>query len=185
VSIPQSYRSGPSRADTSTLEIPLPRGAERKQVCPRARRRWTWAACGLVLGVFVSSAGVVGAAYAGVIAPGPAGAGGFVVTAVPPRTVAETSPTDAPAPPDADAASGPRTSVGDGTWKVGEDIAPGRYTTAGADGSSCYYARLKSNDGSVGDVIDIKVTNGPASVVVRPTDGYLKTAYCRTWNRVG
>jgi hypothetical protein len=83
------------------------------------------------------------------------------------------------------AGSGPRTSVGDGTWRVGEDIAPGKYATAGPDGSSCYYARLKSNDGGVGDIIDIKVTNGPADVVIRPTDGYFKTAYCSTWNKVG
>jgi hypothetical protein len=196
VSIPQSYRSGFNHPDAATLEIPVPRQARpatrpqpRLEAPVRPRRRWTWVVGGLALGLVVSSAGLLAAAYVGFIALDPTTTARFVPTAAP-SPVAPTPQTPpveavpAAAPTAADATSGPRTRVGDGMWKVGDDIEPGRYTTAGADGSSCYYARLKSTDGRVGDIIDIEVTNGPATVVIRPTDGYFKTAYCSTWTKV-
>jgi hypothetical protein len=59
----------------------------------------------------------------------------------PPEVVTVTAP--APAPPRA----GPLTTVGDGVWEVGVDVAAGKYKTAGTDSYGCYYARLKNNDG--------------------------------------
>jgi hypothetical protein len=198
VSIPQSYRSRPSRGELDTTEIPVQRQvppAPRQQpasgVPVRSRRGRAWAAGGLALGlVVVGAAGVLAIANASLLASGPVTAGRLVAIAAPPRVVSAsgTSPSRAAAvtaAPDAKAGSGPRTSVGDGTWKVGDDVAPGTYTTAGPDGSSCYYARLRNHDGGVGDIIDLEVTNGPASVVIRPTDGYFKTTHCSTWNRIG
>lgn len=46
--------------------------------------------------------------------------------------------------------------VGAGVWAVGEEIAPGTYTTDASDGDafdSCYWARLSGFSGELGDVI--------------------------------
>jgi PASTA domain/Protein of unknown function (DUF732) len=59
--------------------------------------------------------------------------------------------------PAAPAAPQPLTEVTPGTYEVGTgdgQVAPGKYKSSGPDGGVvCYYARLKSNDGSNGDII--------------------------------
>jgi hypothetical protein len=76
-------------------------------------------------------------------------------------TTATTKPKPAPAP---------EQTFGDGIYKVGADIKPGSYRTAG--GSNCYYARLRTDDNS--DIIANNITSGPQRMTVRSTDGYVE-----------
>jgi hypothetical protein len=73
-------------------------------------------------------------------------------------TTATTKPKPAPAP---------ETTFSDGIYKVGVDIKPGSYRTAG--GSNCYYARLRTDDNS--DIIANNITSGPQRMTVRSSDG--------------
>ncbi|WP_142104538.1 hypothetical protein [Pseudonocardia cypriaca] len=87
----------------------------------------------------------------------------------------------APAPP---APSGPLTTFGDGTWEVGVDIVPGKYKTSGPAPSgfgNCYHARLKTGDGSVGDILDNNNSKGPVTVTIKESDGYFESQGCADW----
>lgn len=98
---------------------------------------------------------------------------------VPEPTTTKPAPTAAPTKP-----AGPRTSFGEGVWEVGVDIAAGKYKTTGSDGYGCYYARLKTGDGSLGDIIDNNDTDGPATVTIKSSDGYFDTSGCAAWSKV-
>jgi hypothetical protein len=65
---------------------------------------------------------------------------------------------------------------GDGIYKVGSDLQPGTYKTAGASG--CYYAILNSTDTS--DIADNNNIDGPAFVTVR-SGQYLESSRCDDW----
>lgn len=86
-----------------------------------------------------------------------------------------------PAPPVAAALS---TSFDAGTYEVGTgngQIPPGKYKSPGPDGSisgMCYYARLRSNDGSVNDIIANDISQGPSVLTVKASDGYIKISGC-------
>ncbi|GAA3145852.1 hypothetical protein ACFQ0X_37505 [Streptomyces rectiviolaceus] len=76
---------------------------------------------------------------------------------------------------------------GDGTFVVGAEIKPGTYRTAGpADNiiDNCYWARLKSTSGDVGDIIANGNTKGPATVTVSPGDKAFQTTGCKDWAKV-
>jgi len=91
------------------------------------------------------------------------------------------TPPAAPAPPP----PGPRTTFGEGQYLVGEDIAPGRYKTAGPDKSasfpSCYWARLRNDSGEFSAIIANGNTEGPGSVTVR-TGEYLEARGPCDWS---
>lgn len=74
-------------------------------------------------------------------------------------------PAPAPVP------SGPVTTVGDGTYQVGTDMAAGRYKTSGPDGSSamnmCYVSRNKNDSGEFDAIIANQIVQGPGSVTVK------------------
>ncbi len=80
------------------------------------------------------------------------------------------------------APAGPPTSMGDGTWEVGVDVQPGKYKTAG--GSSCYWARLRKNDGGSNDIINNNVGAGPQTVTVNKGE-YFKSQRCGAWSKAG
>jgi hypothetical protein len=79
-------------------------------------------------------------------------------------------PTPAPAP-----------TFGDGLYKVGADIQPGSYRTAG--GTECYYARLRSDDTS--SIIANNLTSGPQRMTVRSSDGYVEFSGGCEWTKAG
>ncbi|HEY2058996.1 hypothetical protein [Amycolatopsis sp. NBC_01480] len=138
----------------------------------KKRRRWPW-----VLGTIVAF-GVGATAGSGGLAtqnstlaaqPAPAtrtvtaspAAPAVQTVTAPPvtQTVTVTNqPPAAPAPVQAPA--GPLTSFGDGTYKVGTDIATGSYKTSGPrdSGIECYWARLKDDSG--GNIIANDLTAG-------------------------
>lgn len=88
---------------------------------------------------------------------------------------AATAPT-APAP------AGPPSTMADGTWEIGVDVQQGKYKTAGGD--SCYWERLRHNDGSLNDTIQNYSGAGPQTVTVRAAE-YLRSQRCGTWTKVG
>jgi hypothetical protein len=72
------------------------------------------------------------------------------------------------------------TSVGNGTWIVGEDIEAGTYRTAGRDG--CYWERLSGFGGESSD----RITNGfpdedPAIVTIDESDAGFLSEDCAPW----
>ncbi|HSK22605.1 MAG TPA: hypothetical protein VK906_05500 [Egicoccus sp.] len=93
-----------------------------------------------------------------------------------------------PAPSDEDAAGEPApdpepepepepVGIGDGTYTVGEDLAPGTYRSEGS--SMCYWARLAGFSGELGDII----TNGNASTILTIAEGDVgfETSGCGDW----
>ncbi|SHL98650.1 hypothetical protein [Actinacidiphila paucisporea] len=79
--------------------------------------------------------------------------------------------------------SAPKTSMGDGMYKVGTDIAAGTYKAKG--GETCYWERNKD---ALHDVDSIKANDnvtGQAVVTITAKDAYFKTADCGTWTKTG
>jgi hypothetical protein len=75
------------------------------------------------------------------------------------------------------------TMMGDGTWAVGIDIAPGTYSTSGD--STCYWARLSSFNGEFSSIIAYALPIGPAVVTIDPTDKGFTSKDCGTWAKTG
>ncbi|GAA4529793.1 hypothetical protein GCM10023096_69140 [Nonomuraea ferruginea] len=71
------------------------------------------------------------------------------------------------------------------TLVVGVDIQPGTYRTTGPAGGTgpCYWARMNSTTGDIGDVIDAGMPSGPATVTIAATDKSFQTAGCAEWTR--
>jgi hypothetical protein len=81
--------------------------------------------------------------------------------------------------------NGPQTAFsGDGQYLVGEDIKPGTYKTAGADGSSCYWARLKNASGEFTSIIANDNIQGQTRVALKKGE-FFETSGCQDWKRVG
>jgi hypothetical protein len=81
-------------------------------------------------------------------------------------------------------ASGPKvTTFGQGTWRVGVDIAAGTYSTVAE--SSCYWARLKNFTGGL-DAINAnanKESGTKVTVTIKATDKGFLSRGCGTWKR--
>ncbi len=113
-------------------------------------------------------------------------------TPTPPPTPAPTAtpvptPTPTPVPPTPTAAptptpAGPKTSFGDGTYRVGTDIAPGLYWTAGSN--SCYFARLSGFTGSLDEIIANDNPSGQAIVLVDSGDTGFQSKRCGQWQNI-
>ena len=112
-----------------------------------------------------------------------AGCGGSSQTAVTLTSTLETTKTvTVIAPPPPPPPSVPKTIMEtDGMYRVGTDIVPGTYRTAG--GNSCYWARLRSLD--TGDVIDNNISDGPQVVRILPSDAAFMTRDCGAWQKSG
>lgn len=80
-----------------------------------------------------------------------------------------TTPVPAPAP---------KNSIeGNGTFKVGTDVMPGAYTSAGPlNGSACYWKRTAGDK-----VVDNGLTKRSPVIVIDPTDTTFTTSDCQTW----
>lgn len=73
-------------------------------------------------------------------------------------------------------------TVGDGTWVVGSDIAPGSYRTAQPVGSSCYWGVYRSgSNGS--DILDNDLPGGGHPVVTLAEGQDFKSSRCGTWEK--
>jgi hypothetical protein len=82
--------------------------------------------------------------------------------------------------------AGPATTItSDGTYLVGQDIAPGTYRSAGSvrPGQDCYWKRLASLNTS--DIIDNNGSTGPQVVEILPSDKAFYTTRCQPWTRAG
>lgn len=63
---------------------------------------------------------------------------------------------------------------------MGEDIAPGRYRSAGGD--PCYWATLSDTSGELDDIIANGLSDGGAQIVQIGEDvAYFETRGCDTW----
>jgi hypothetical protein len=76
--------------------------------------------------------------------------------------------------------------IGDGTYKVGRDIAPGTYRTEGPTSESigyCYWARLADASGKLSAIIANGNAAGPAYVTLKRGE-YFETNACHTWTKI-
>lgn len=81
--------------------------------------------------------------------------------------------------------SASRTSVGDGIWIVGTDMAPGTYRTT-VPGGNCYWARLRGFDsGNLNNILANDLPGkGSAIVEITPSDAGFETSGCGIWKKV-
>jgi hypothetical protein len=78
--------------------------------------------------------------------------------------------------------TGPKaTTIRQGTFIVGVDIAPGTYKTTGGDG--CYWERMKSFTGNIEGTLANDIVQGSGIVTIKPGDLGFKTSGCATWTR--
>jgi hypothetical protein len=72
----------------------------------------------------------------------------------------------------------------DGTYRVGTDIVPGTYRSAGqsTEGESdCYWARLNSLNPT--HIIVNNISNDPQVVAIQPGDAAFLTHSCQPWHK--
>lgn len=76
-------------------------------------------------------------------------------------------------------------SVGQGVFEVGVDVKPGKYRTAGPDGSNsvgCYYAWMASSDAG-SRILDNNIVKGPAVVTLK-SGQFFENATCQDFIRL-
>jgi hypothetical protein len=73
----------------------------------------------------------------------------------------------------------PLNKFGEGTQRVGRDVAPGTYRSRGGDG--CYWARLRSFSGGVNAILANANPSGPTLVTIKRTDKGFESSSCATW----
>jgi hypothetical protein len=92
-------------------------------------------------------------------------------------------------PPATSEATGPKTTFGDGTWVVGEDIAPGRYRSAGAREGMFEYCQITTHSDLDGESAFMAWENGNAGDPVRVNiSGKVKSVKatgCEDFEKVG
>jgi uncharacterized protein HemX len=74
-------------------------------------------------------------------------------------------------------------TIEDGTWRVGEEVAPGTYRAPG--GGSCYWERLAGFSGDLDDIIANGVAERNVTVTIAPSDVGFHTNDCGTWTKIG
>lgn len=80
-------------------------------------------------------------------------------------------------------ATPPATTFGDGTWMVGEHIAPGRYRSNGpAEGDNCYWERMSGLSGGLDHVLESYYEPRSAIVDILPGDVAFQSKGCGTWS---
>jgi hypothetical protein len=73
-------------------------------------------------------------------------------------------------------------TIGEGSWAVGRDIAPGTYVSAAAVSSDCYWAILAGgSNGS--DIIENDIPGGGRPSVTLSAGQDFKTSRCGTWTK--
>ncbi len=93
-----------------------------------------------------------------------------------PPTSGSATTTPASPPP-----GGPKSSIDQaGTYKIGVDIVPGTYATAGpVEGAACYWKRVGGPDGQT--TLDNGLTKKPQVIQLDPGDATFKTDGCQPW----
>ncbi|MBJ8344354.1 hypothetical protein [Antrihabitans sp. YC2-6] len=83
----------------------------------------------------------------------------------------------------APASAVPASSMSDGLYIVGVDIAPGNYSTSGPDEDfGCYWERLSGTSGEFDDIISNDyIVAGRSQVTIKPTDYAFDSHGCGTW----
>ncbi|MEU8913082.1 hypothetical protein [Streptomyces nigrescens] len=84
------------------------------------------------------------------------------------------------------APAGPEITVGQGSYRVGEDITVGTYRTGGPAASDvplCYWARAKDSSGDMDSIIAHGTPQGPARVTVNKGETF-ETSGCEEWTKV-
>ncbi|MEU1009642.1 hypothetical protein [Streptomyces sp. NPDC005890] len=71
-----------------------------------------------------------------------------------------------------------------GMYKVGTDIAPGTYKSAGNTDDGCYWERVKDADHGLDSIVANNNAKGTAVVTISPSDAYFKTNDCGDWKKV-
>lgn len=74
-----------------------------------------------------------------------------------------------------------RTTFGEGTFLVGDDVAAGRYASDGT--GACAWTRLSGFGGTSGEVVAAGAGIGPQEVTVRASDAGFSSSGCGTWTR--
>lgn len=83
-------------------------------------------------------------------------------------------------------AAAPKTSMsGDGMYKVGTDILPGTYRSAGSTDGNCYWERSKDALHGVDSITANDNATGSAVVTIAGSDAYFKTSGCADWHKTG
>jgi hypothetical protein len=118
------------------------------------------------------------AAAAALILGGLSAAGG-VASADPPAP-GPTTPSPAAPGPGAPPPAAPKTTIdADGIYKVGTDIAPGTYASAGpVSNGTCSWKRSSGADAT----LDNAISHKPQVVAIDPTDATFKTDGCQAWS---
>lgn len=139
------------------------------------------------MGFKLSMTAAAALAVAGLLAAGPAVAEPAVPT--PPVSPSpEAPPVDSavaePVTTDPAAVAPVNVIDKDGTFKVGTDIVPGVYGSAGpVPEGTCSWRRLAplTPVGEPGETLDRAFTKKPQVVEIKADDGYFKTTGCQTW----
>lgn len=108
------------------------------------------------------------------------GAGQTMVTVTSTLEVTKTVAVTYPPP-----SSAPKTTIEtDGTYRVGIDIVPGTYRSAGVSPegeSDCYWARLNSLNPT--HIINNNLGTGPQVVTIQPSDRAFLSHSCLPWQK--
>jgi hypothetical protein len=144
----------------------------------KPRRTWPWIVAGTVLLLVVI--GVVHHGDNSSTSPATARAPQAHAPAAPPPDLVARQP-----PPP----TGPLTSFGDGTYRVGTaagDVAAGFYRSTGStEGMPCYWARAKDTTGQIDTIIADGYPSGPTTVTIKNSDGAFLASGCAPWRKVG
>lgn len=95
-------------------------------------------------------------------------------------------PAPAPAPPaPAPTPVGPATTIEDGQWEVGTDVAPGVYkTTANVDPNAMCYWKITEH-GNPDHILSNDIVKGGRPTVTIKTKQDFTTEDCGTWTKIG
>jgi len=89
-----------------------------------------------------------------------------------------------------DAEPGPQATPGQpfgpGDYKIGVEVAAGRYQSAGPSdpGGLCYWARLRGFHGTLGDIVTNNIGGGSMVVDISPSDFGFSSDGCQPWVKV-
>jgi hypothetical protein len=155
---------------------PAPPFPQPQDTPPRKPRTGLKVLGGIVGGVFVFFLGVA------------AGGGGGSTAASATKTVTVTVPgagQTITVQPTTTQPAGPKTTVSDGTFHVGDDITAGRWKTDGPSADSvthsCYWERTKDDSGSFSSIIANDNISGPTSLTVNAGE-FVKFSGGCTWS---
>ncbi|AWW39180.1 hypothetical protein ADL00_45565 [Streptomyces sp. AS58] len=87
--------------------------------------------------------------------------------------------------PKAKGSPGAKMAGDGGMFKVGTDIAPGTYRSAGNSDDMCYWERSKDAEHSLDSIIANNNVSGNAVVTISSSDAYFKTSGCEDWKKTG